>query len=1665
MDLSPGFAILIMLPVFLQTSGLYISSSIDSLQHKLGDYGLVRPMLTDAEGRFLSHAVSVGQVSDRQFRRRWRREAGSYGDGGDDPQDDDPQTTREQQPQQHATSDSTSSNSSSTSSGTSNSHSTSHSSSSTLHERLYYNVTIFGREMHLRLRLNSRLVAPGAKMEWHSSAGEGGREEGRRGGGGGQPTGHTVYSEPLYTGCLYVGEVLGTHGAAVAISNCDGLAGMIRTEHEEFFIEPLEKGRHIIQREQEGGGREHIVYRTSALKKPHVSPRSAATAADDYRARGAALDGLMDLEAIYRGVEQHANQSRSRRQRRQAQGHQGDYNIEVMLGVDNSVQEFHGGEHVQMYLLTLMNIVNEIYHDDSLGARINVVLIRIVAINATTSARLIVTGNPASSLQNVCRWAWEQQKGSVDDKHHHDHAIFLTRQEFGPTGMQGYAPVTGMCHPVRSCTLNHEDGFSSAFVVAHETGHVLGMEHDGQGNRCGDDVPLGSIMAPLVQAAFHRFQWSRCSKHELNRYLHSYDCLRDDPFNHDWPPLPSLPGLHYSMNEQCRFDFGAGYMMCTAYRPFDPCKQLWCSHPDNPFFCKTKKGPPIDGTTCGDGMHCFKGHCMQLSIELTRQNGHWGAWSPWGQCTHTCGGGVRFRTRDCNNPPPVNGGRTCLGPTNQFELCQFERECQSYQDSREKQCQQHSRTKNHWLPYEHIDPKQRCQLHCQSKESRRVMLMANTVEDGTRCSYKDPYSMCVRGTCEKVGCDGVLGSAQQEDYCGVCGGDNSSCHTEKGNVNKVTRQGYLRVLHIPSGARHLLITIPNGAPHSLVVKNTVNRQFFLNADQKVQESISVIEKGVEWEYEKDKDKATLQATGPLRHDIEIMINTKGARNITLSYKYIVKRKESPPAANDNDLPQEEVEPYGWEMDGWSLCSKTCGQGMRHQRYTCTRTTDGARVEERYCVHIMRPSIETQYCNENDCPIPIWDVGEWEPCSETCGKLGYQTRLVACYRVQEDGTRRKIRNKYCNDNRPDSRQPCNRHPCPHWKVGPWSECSVTCGSGSQERQVQCRNRGAINGTCMEAHKPALVQKCFMSPCQKYKCYKDRSVFCKMEVLQQYCNMPGYQRLCCVSCAANITASAKPKPKTQLTKTTTPQTTTAHVKPTHTKSTTQRTTTAHVNPINTKTTTKRTTTVKPTHTITTTKRTTTIKPTKANTTTQKTTTVKPTKNKTTTQRTTTVKPTKAKTTTQRTTTVKPTKAKTTTQRTTTVKLTKAKTTTQRTTTVKPTKAKTTTQRTTTVKPTKTKTTTRRTTTVKPTKTKTTTRRTTTVKPTKTKTTTRRTTTARVKPTRTKSTTKRTTTVKPRKAKSTTQRTTTVRAKPTKAKSTTQRTTTVPVKPTRATWLQPTQSSRAASSFTTSQSDNAVTTLEQDSWGNYTTQSYTTPFTSVPEGPYTMSSNNDTSHNNNSFSNGTSQNSTMDYEGTDSTGTWFDYTPTEGPTDTMDDSMVTSTFSPPHNATLGITEDGEEDHIALTTSDWTGVTAHTAEMVSIPSTHSDHTEESFTLSDRTKADDFTLSDHTGDMSFMSTSPVPMTTSTAALMTSSPTVTSVSFTTKPARQPEVTSEGNAIKIPFRVNNDNGPVNNAISQRNRLFLRDRTRNKRIQQLLEERRNLLLRLKREQATA
>ena len=46
-------------------------------------------------------------------------------------------------------------------------------------------------------------------------------------------------------------------------------------------------------------------------------------------------------------------------------------------------------------------------------------------------------------------------------------------------------------------------------------------------------------------------------------------------------------------------EFEKGYSFCRSFQLPDPCEHLWCAHQETPLLCKTKKGPPMDGTACG----------------------------------------------------------------------------------------------------------------------------------------------------------------------------------------------------------------------------------------------------------------------------------------------------------------------------------------------------------------------------------------------------------------------------------------------------------------------------------------------------------------------------------------------------------------------------------------------------------------------------------------------------------------------------------------------------------------------------------------------------------------------------------------------------------------------------------------------------------------------------------------------------------------------------------------------------------------------------------------------------------------------------------------------------------------------------------------------------------
>lgn len=82
---------------------------------------------------------------------------------------------------------------------------------------------------------------------------------------------------------------------------------------------------------------------------------------------------------------------------------------------------------------------------------------------------------------------------------------------------------------------------------------------------------------------------------------------------------------------------------------------------------------------------------------------------------------------------------------------------------------------------------------------------------------------------------------------------------------------------------------------------------------------------------------------------------------------------------------------------------------------------------------------------NTCCADRWVVEQWSACSKTCGKLGYQTRVVQCMQAQNNGTNKPVHSKHCTGDRPDTRRACNQTLCPaQWRTGAWSQVSTHVG---------------------------------------------------------------------------------------------------------------------------------------------------------------------------------------------------------------------------------------------------------------------------------------------------------------------------------------------------------------------------------------------------------------------------------------------------------------------------------------------------------------------------------------------------------------------------------------------------------------------------------------------
>ncbi|XP_062850198.1 ADAMTS-like protein 1 [Trichomycterus rosablanca] len=193
---------------------------------------------------------------------------------------------------------------------------------------------------------------------------------------------------------------------------------------------------------------------------------------------------------------------------------------------------------------------------------------------------------------------------------------------------------------------------------------------------------------------------------------------------------------------------------------------------------------------------------------------------------------------------------------------------------------------------------------------------------------------------------------------------------------------------------------------------------------------------------------------------------------------------------------EREELHDWEYDGFTECSKTCGGGMKEAVAICLNKQTRETADESECVSAQRPPELIRACNTEACP-PRWEVEAWSSCSATCG-VGLQTRAVTCMLKgsAHSNYTEKVKDEMCRQLKPSSVQACNRFDCPPmWDAQEWSQCSHTCGGGSQKRAVFCKQRMA-DGSVLELPEtfcplPSLptVQLCGQTDCPAQWVFSD------------------------------------------------------------------------------------------------------------------------------------------------------------------------------------------------------------------------------------------------------------------------------------------------------------------------------------------------------------------------------------------------------------------------------------------------------------------------------------------------------------------------------------------------------------------------------------------------
>ncbi|CAF3531154.1 unnamed protein product [Rotaria sp. Silwood1] len=907
--------------------------------------------------------------------------------------------------------------------------------------------------------------------------------------------------------CFYKGYVNRNPSSTVSISLCHGLLGTFMYNDTEYFIEPK------YNENDSQWNFEHLFYthkdsilsitdtdqtvRCPVTGEPHFEKqksyvhyhRSPKQRLRRYRNKkfsrnlsSTFFSSNVSTDMLLNSVENDsAHKSNNihvkRRAKRQFDFDPMAKHVEVLVAYDQSIKEFHSDADIQSYILTLFSYVSHLYSDASIGNNIKIWLVKLVDLGQDITDYIKYSDDAADILGRFCKWQKDYHTPGT-----YDAAVLLTRTPLcnkraknvtdSKCDTLGLTELGTMCNYTSNCAVVRDNGFATAFTIAHEIAHLFGIRHDND-KACLDHTTEQNIMATSLTFNHNHYKWSNCSRHYFTQYLESdrYRCLNNIPdyksesferLNNE-QTARELPGRFSDLNDQCRRAFGVNFEYCQVLIHGPKCNRLYCREiSSNLSSCITNHAHWSDGTLCSEPRtetkRCFRGQCRSTQ-DLQVINGNWGEWLPWSPCTRTCGSAVQKSQRYCDNPRPENGGQYCSGQSTRIRSCENNPPCKDPIDMfRQRQCSVfNNRTIDPLLPigvrFEpkyNVLPSERCKLICKVSDDRleRSFVLGDRVEDGTPCGREDETrDICISGVCMPIGCDHKYASNATEDVCGVCNGQNRTCKLVNGQ-RIVSDFGITNIVDIPINTTRVSVTqISSGNDRYYLAVKHINGTYVLNGMHSLQlYNVKIRIGGATLFYTgSDSGNETVLITGRLKVPLEIQVISiyqAGAPATLVMWEYY-----SP--LDDDELAQQ----HGDESSDYH-CDRPC-QGFKQVRKCIIH---GREYDLIYCSTYKIPfTYEKERCND-DCVLS-WTTRYQQACSTRCGD-GYKRVIYECTKTSYtertmESMDEDICRRYVGEKPKDVVSCVGDCTGTGWVYGNWGECHYDDGC-IRKRTAECRN---------------------------------------------------------------------------------------------------------------------------------------------------------------------------------------------------------------------------------------------------------------------------------------------------------------------------------------------------------------------------------------------------------------------------------------------------------------------------------------------------------------------------------------------------------------------------------------------------------------------------------